>query len=463
MEKSLYEKLNEYSESDPLRMYMPGHKGNKNSCVDGAAHDITEIRGFDNLHGAEGILLKSMQLASKLWGSERSYYLVNGSTCGILAGVRTLTNRGDKVLVARNCHKAVYHAIELCGLRPVFLMPPVIEEWQIFGSVTPQSVEEALGKNPDIKLVIITSPTYEGVISDIEEISHVVHSHGAKLLVDEAHGAHLGLCAYFEKSSVVLGADIVVQSLHKTLDCPTQTAILHASRNVDLKRLSHQLSVFETSSPSYLFMSAVDKFVRKAAEDKYILSSWTNALDEFYIRTAQLSEIEIFAHTYKDIPAVFAYDKSKIILRCKNTIEFAERLGKEHNAEFEMVSPDLIIAMTGAGDNSQTLGRFADILLSADKYAERFTSGKRTFVYSKPNLSLLPEEAMEKGNKRVSVIDSIGKICGEYVWKYPPGIPLLIPGEIIPESFCEVLNNDIYREIHSQSGFLPEAISIADS
>lgn len=463
MNKSLCEKLEKYSAGNPLRMHMPGHKGSRNSCVKDAEYDITEIPGFDNLHGAEGILLESMELASKLWGSCRSYYLINGSTCGILAGVRALTRRGDKVLIARNCHKSVYHAIELCGITPIFLMPAVIEDWQIFGSVSPESVEQALKENPDIKLVVITSPTYEGVISDIEKIARTVHSYGAKLLVDEAHGAHLGLDSYFEQSSVRYGADIVVQSLHKTLDCPTQTAILHASQNTDMQRLEHQLSVFESSSPSYLFMSSTDKFIRKLWACKNSLSEWTEALGLFYSRTARLSNIEILAHTCNNIPEIFAYDKSKIIFRCNDTAAFAHKLRNKYNVEFESVSSDFVIAMTGVGDNMETLGKFAEILLAADACEGRYCTEKRDFAYSKPKLSMLPEQALEKQGRAIPVSEAVGKICAEYVWKYPPGIPILIPGEIIPETFRKVWEAGFLSEIHSQSGLLPDMITVTDN
>ena len=256
----LRERLRTYGAGNAYPFHMPGHKRQKQQgSLFPYDLDITEIDGFDNLHHAEGILEEAMERAAKLWGSRKSFFLVNGSSSGLLAGIRAVTKRGDKVLMARGCHRAVYHAVELCGLHPVYMQAEWVEEMQISGSIQPETVEKHLQEHPDCKLVILTSPTYEGVVSDITEIAKVAHRYGAYLLVDEAHGAHLGFSKGFPDTSVHLGADVVVQSLHKTLPCPTQTAILHVcTEQVDVTEVGRQLSVFQTSSPSYVFMAEID-------------------------------------------------------------------------------------------------------------------------------------------------------------------------------------------------------------
>ena len=277
-EPSLIERLHRNGEEGRLPFHMPGHKRNTERFpyLDrlSATEDITEIDGFDNLHGAEEILAEAMARAASLWHSERAYFLVNGSSCGILAGIRALTKRGDTVLLSRNAHKSVYHAVELCGLKPIFLMPPYDNERGMFLSLPPRTVREALEAHPEVRLVVLTSPTYEGVLSDTASIAKLAHERGIPLLVDAAHGAHLGLSADFPIGAVEAGADIVVASLHKTLPSLTQTAILHAGGPlVDTARLAHQLAVFETSSPSYLFLASMDGCVR-ALEDGSVMREW---------------------------------------------------------------------------------------------------------------------------------------------------------------------------------------------
>ena len=270
----LRERLRTYGAGNAYPFHMPGHKRQKQpGSLFPYDLDITEIDGFDNLHHAEGILAEAMERAAKLWGSRKSFFLVNGSSAGLLAGIRALTKRGDKVLMARGCHRAVYHAVELCGLHPVYMQAAWVEEMQISGSIQPETVEKHLQEHPDCNLVVLTSPTYEGVVSDIAEIAKITHRYGAYLLVDEAHGAHLGFCEEgFPDTAVHLGADVVVQSLHKTLPCPTQTAILHVcTEQVDATEVGRQLSVFQTSSPSYVFMAEMDGCISLLERERVFL------------------------------------------------------------------------------------------------------------------------------------------------------------------------------------------------
>ena len=218
--------LEAYGKSDVYPFHMPGHKRNPLPFPEVYGIDITEIDGFDNLHHAEGILKEAQQRAADLYGSAHCYYLVNGSTCGILASICAAVKKRGRILAARNSHKAVYHALFLSELTAEYLYPAVTE-CGIQGQITPRQVEDALKKDPETSAVVITSPTYEGVISDIEGIAKVAHVHGIPLIVDSAHGAHLGFGGEFPQNAVRLGADAVIESLHKTLPSFTQTALLH--------------------------------------------------------------------------------------------------------------------------------------------------------------------------------------------------------------------------------------------
>ncbi len=427
--KSLQQQLKEYQTKQILPMHMPGHKRNAeivpylNQLSEQL--DITEIEGFDNLHGAETILKEAMERSAKTWSSDRSYFLVNGSTCGILAAIRTMTKRGDRVLVARNCHKSVFHGLELCGLQPIFLLPPLMESG-IFGSLLPEQVEKALEKHPDISLVILTSPTYEGVISDVASICQIAHKKNIPVLVDEAHGAHLGFCNYFSGGAVKAGADLVVQSLHKTLPSLTQTAILHTNGSrMDQKRLIHQLSVFETSSPSYLLLSSMDGCVSQMTEKNFF--RWECALKCFYHTLSSLKNLSLLKKTEEQ----FLRDPSKIVIFSKNGFQLGEELRKR-KIEPEVVSSQFVLAMTGMGDTDETLNILANALLEIDSLFLETTEDEM-FVPSLPSLALLPEQALEQEFELLPPNKAKGRISAEYLWAYPPGIPLLIPGERIEE------------------------------
>lgn len=219
--RALWERLEAHHKAGYLSLHMPGHKENAALAPYlarlGAELDITELPEFDDLHDPSGVLAQGMDRAAKLWGSRKSYFQVNGSTGGLLAAIRAATRRGDQVLVARHCHKAVYHAIELCGLDPVFLLPPVEETFGLAGSLSPEQVAQALEDHPGVKLVVYPSPTYDGVVSDTAGICATAHAKGVPVLVDEAHGAHLGFHPAFPPGAMAQGADLAVASLHLSL------------------------------------------------------------------------------------------------------------------------------------------------------------------------------------------------------------------------------------------------------
>ncbi|MCM1376809.1 MAG: aminotransferase class I/II-fold pyridoxal phosphate-dependent enzyme, partial [Muribaculum sp.] len=257
----LFTRLWENSESNFYPYHMPGHKrhvwGQLSESL--ARLDITEIDGFDNLHQPEGILDGLQKKAALLYGAEESFYLVNGSTAGILSAVSCALPAGGRILMCRNCHRSAYHAAYLRNLAISYLYPQVCDGYDIFDGVTAGQVQAALDRKPDVGAVLIVSPTYEGRISDVREIARVAHSRGIPLIVDEAHGAHLGLAEGFAPNSCQAGADLVIHSVHKTLPALTQAALLHVNGQlIDRDNLKRFLHIYQSSSPSYLLMASID-------------------------------------------------------------------------------------------------------------------------------------------------------------------------------------------------------------
>ncbi|MCH5300810.1 MAG: aminotransferase class I/II-fold pyridoxal phosphate-dependent enzyme [Ruminococcus sp.] len=440
----MFEKLKNYTNGSVYPFHMPGHKRNSELLDSSLPYslDITEINGFDYLHDPKGIISEVHCKAEKLYNCDNSFMLVNGSTCGVLAGIRAITNYGDKVLVARNCHKSVYNAIELNGLTPVYVLPEYNNEFNIHTVINPSDVEKALTQNNDVKAVILTSPTYEGFVSDIKEIASISHKFNVPLFVDEAHGAHLGFSKHFPQEAVSLGADMAVLGLHKTLPALTQCALLNVKSNlVNINTLKEQLSVFETSSPSYILMSSMDKCFELLLKEKdKLFKNYYNNLIAFYNNVKSLKRLKVF---FKEDEF---FDLGKIIISTLNTnitgSKLSEILRSEYNIELEMTYDSYCIAMTSIGDKEIGFEMLSDALLKIDK---DFTSNKN-YKVSKTNL-IIPEMKFTSSYARsikgetIPLDNSNGRVSLEYIFAYPPGIPLIVPGEIISDEVINEIKN----------------------
>ena len=477
----LLERLTEYAGSDAYPFHMPGHKrreipdGIPGGFPDPYGIDITEIDGFDNLHHAEGILKDAMETAAAIYGADRSWYLVNGSTCGILSAVFAATENGGKILTARNCHKAVYHAICLNRLEAEYLYPEEITEFGINGGIRAEDVRKALekdamrcagnsgdvrGKITKIQAVLITSPTYEGVVSDIRAIADAAHEYGIPLIVDEAHGAHLEYadqCHSFPKSALEYGADIVIQSLHKTLPCFTQTAILHVKgKLVDQDRISRYLSMFQTSSPSYLFMAGMERCIRYMDGDgRNEMIRYEKRLERFMERMEGLQVLEVLDREIcGKYRTVAGWDPSKIVVSTMRAEDFhgeelAETLRRKYHLEMEMTAPEYVIAMTSLMDTEEGFERLGTALLEIDGVLRRrMESGRKEKAASEtpeglesklshPVRRMLICEAMDADTERTAFQDTVGKVSAEFVYLYPPGIPIIAPGEVFTDAIVE--------------------------
>ena len=426
-------------------LHMPGHK--RRVCpAPGLPHDwdLTEIDGADDLHGAAGILAQAMERTARLWGAARTFYLVNGATVGLLAGIRALAPAGSTVIAARNCHKSVFHAIELGDLRVRWVMPKPDADFGIHGSIAPQDVAAALDACPQAACVILTSPTYEGVLSDIASISDLCHARGVPLLVDEAHGAHylpLARAHGWRGGALAGGADIVVQSPHKTLPSLTQTALLHLGGRYGpalAGEVERQLDVFETSSPSYPLMASLDGCTGLlAAHGDAWFAAWAGRLDRFDAAVAGLARLRVLgrgADAPQGHPACFGLDRGKILVDGAAAgltgPQLADRLRRDHGFEPEMTCGSLLLAMTSPCDADDTLDRFAAALRAIDAAAP---GGRRPPQHTPPpppgQAVCTIAQALRQPSAPCLLAEAEGRVAAEYLWAYPPGVPLVVPGE----------------------------------
>lgn len=444
--RTLYDRLIEYSNSDYYGFHMPGHKRQMNMMGVAAPYeiDITEIGGFDDLHHADGILKEAQARAARVYHADETHFLINGSSVGILSAVIGVTNRGDTVLVARNCHKSVYHAIEMNGLNPVYLSPGVNPSVQFNTEVSAEDVRSALGRVPGIRAVIIVSPTYDGVVSDVEAISEAVHEKGIPLIVDEAHGAHFGFHPYFPENSNQAGADIVIHSLHKTLPSLTQTALLHMNGGlVRREKVRRYLHMLQSSSPSYVLMASIDSCVDLLENQREeLFDPYTERLEKLRTRLAGLRRLR-FEETA-------CYDRSKIVVSAGDTgltgRELHRVLSDRYHLQLEMAAGTYVLAMTSVGDTNEGMERLLTALEEIDGMTGTAqNSGLKYDIPCLPRPDVVYNsfdiEEMKK-SWQTAVLpwqDSVGRVAAEYAYLYPPGKPLIVPGERVSQEAADVL------------------------
>lgn len=463
----LYDKLKKYSKSGVYPFHMPGHKRNT-ALSDGTMPyeiDLTEIDGFDNLHNAEGCILEVQNLAERLYNVKKTFLLVNGATGGILSAVRAMTNRGDKVLVARNSHKSVYNALEICGLEPEYIVPAVDDEFGINCSITPLQVEKAIVENPNTKLLIITSPTYEGVVSDIKEICRIAHLHNVMVLVDEAHGAHFPFSDSFPVEAIQCGADVAVASLHKTLPSLTQTALLLTSNEELINPLAENLAIFETSSPSYVFMSAIEKCL-EFCENASAFDEYIKRLNSFNEKCKSLKKIKVLCYGNDEVKnhRFFDFDISKITVSVRgldiNGTQLAEILRNDFKIEPEMVCSDYVLLISTVCDTDEGFARLINALQIIDSKCSVKELNACRYSITMPKIAVKPCECSGKDGEFCLLEHSINKISLEYVWAYPPGIPIIAKGEIITQDIANIIIAQIASGINvcSTKGKIPKEI-----
>lgn len=444
----LEQKLKDYGKLDIYPFHMPGHKRIPLDEGSPYAIDITEIEGFDNLHEAREILRQEQERAAKIYGAKESFYLVNGSTCGILAAISACVRRGGTILASRNSHKSVYNGIFLRELDVVYAYPE-ITDFGLQGQIRPETVEKILRENSQIEAVLITCPTYDGIMSDIKSIAEVAHKHRIPLIVDGAHGAHLGFSKDFPENPVALGADVVIESVHKTLPAFTQTALLHLCGDlVSAEKIKKYLSIYETSSPSYILMAGISRcmsFLQEDASEKFQCLS--ENLDKFYGRTRNLKNIKILEKVdFKESDA-FDFDKSKILIFSRKAEvsgnDLYEVLLEKYHLQMEMVSGQYVLALCSVMDTKVSFERLAVALEEIDEsdlFAETKVARLENCSIYHELKQVLPIHKTEDLEKlEVDFKDAIGKINGEYVYLYPPGIPLIVPGEEITSEVIQTI------------------------
>lgn len=503
--KSLYAQLSAYGNSDYYPYHMPGHKRSSRAGEMARYYDIdiTEIDGFDDLHHAEGILREAQERANRLYGAEETYYLVGGSSCGVLASIMAVAKRGEEILIARNCHKSVYHAAILQELRVHYCYPALLEEYGIHDGVGAEDVSRMIEEYPDCRAVVITSPTYEGIMSDVGAIARAVHELDKILIVDEAHGAHLGLDPHMPTGAVAAGADLVVHSLHKTLPAMTQTALLHVQgERVDRVRLRRYLTMLQTSSPSYVMMASMDSciryveahgaegfarmrrqyniFCKKTETCKYItVGKMADMTQDTGICGEKDTKLVMGTSDTGSMLSAMRYrmagwDIGKLVIFTRtvswNGRKLYDVLREEYHLQMEMAAGNYVVAIMTIMDTEEGWQRLADALVQIDDRIEKEMSrsasekrqvcetnseaeeqifvkqdvstdcvdlvedfGRKNNRYNIPEIRMNAAQVYDRQREKIPLDAAVGRTMADFINLYPPGIPLLVPGEVMSE------------------------------
>lgn len=446
--KSLYQQLAEYANSDYYGFHMPGHKRNNNIIKADLPYqiDISEIEGFDDLNHPQGNLKEAQKKAARVYGAEESYFLINGSTAGILSAIMGSTKRGSRILISRNCHKSVYNAVLMKELNPEYLYPRYYEDPGLNGEIRANDVIQALEQVPGIEAVVVVSPTYEGVVSDIPEIAAAIHERGIPLIVDQAHGAHFGFHPDFPGNANKEGADIVIHSLHKTLPALTQTGLLHINGNIAPREdIRAHLQMLQSSSPSYPLMAGIDACIQLLEQEGTTrFGQFIENLTEFRREMKKLKKLRLV-----ETPI---HDPSKVVISTSGTDitgkELFDRLLSEYHLQLEMAAGSYVLALTSIADTKTGFDRLAYALKEID--ASLNCGAQSVKLNQLPHLDKLYTEAEAQNFPQAARVSlpweqSVGYPALERAYLYPPGIPLIVPGERITASAESILQQ--YRTL----------------
>lgn len=459
MNKAITTFLTEHADTNPVSFHMPGHKGSRIYRENGYGYfldkimdcDITEIPGADNLFQTEGIIAETMKKYERLYGVKKSYLLVNGSSGGLISAILACVRPGGKIIMARNSHKSIFNALGLASIEPVYAYPEEAEGCGILGEITAGEIVRCMDDNPDADAVILPSPNYYGICSNVRKIAEEVHKRGKVLIVDQAHGAHLRLfekyagsgagcaCAEcgFPESAETQGADIVINSIHKTLASFTQSALLNlTSDRVNPFVMEDKLQTIESSSPSYLLMATLDinaDLLEKSGER--LIKEWTDNLEYFYTEAEKIPGLRVIMPQNMDRTKI-NIDMSAYGI---NGNELEELL-MERDIFIELVTGNIVMCMTGIGNTRRDYERLIESLKEiAAKLGENKAGGQAIRPAGQPEVltRVLEKKAVPVEKEFVLIDEAAGRVCGSSIIPYPPGIPIVCPGEVIDEAVIE--------------------------
>jgi len=471
-----FDVLHDYVTSGTAPFHTPGHKqGNgmhprlRDFIGDNVlAIDLTQVGNLDDLNQPEGPIKEAQTLAALAYGADFSYFLVNGSTAGNQAMFMTAVRPGETVLLPRNSHKSATSALIMSGARPVYMRPEVDDEHHVDHCVTPQTVAAALHDHPDAKAVMITTPTYYGSTADLAAIEAIVHAAGKLLLVDEAWGPHLHFHPELPPSATSIGADATVNSTHKLLAAMSQASMLHTNgTRIDQGRLRSTLRIFQSTSPQLVLLASLDVArMQMATQGERLLSGALALARDARQRLNEIPGVYCMGTDQIGKPGIAGYDETRIVITVKGLgytgYEADQILRNRYNVQIELADLFNVVALITIGDSQDKIDKLVNAVTELAREDRPIDIYSPTGILERrlaqgtykmppiPELVITPREAFLSEHVEVPFRKSAGRICAEVVTPYPPGIPLLCPGERITENLIEYLRLEIKAGVRMQ-------------
>lgn len=444
MNTPIIDSLRKIVDNNIISFHMPGHKkgaiykmlGYEDILENLYKLDTTEIPGTDNLHSPEECIKESLKRASEVFKSDKTFYLVNGSTCGIEAAIMASANPKEKIILNRDCHQSAINSCIIGDIDPIYVNPSINKDSNTLSGVSFNDVKRVIDSNLDAKAVFLTYPTYFGDVFDLKSICSYAHEKGMTVIIDEAHGAHLGLSEKLPETALSQGADIVIQSTHKTLPSFTQSSMIHIKGNrIDINKLTNMLRITESSSPSYLLMASLDIAVDIYEKNGFdLMDKLLSNIDEFKSELYKLKNIKV--DESKDYTKIFLNTKKLGI----TGHELENILRENYNIQVELSNYYGVLLIATIGNTEDEFLKLKNALFEIDKIYKKEDYLKNvSYPVKLPKKILSPREAFYMDKKNVKIENSIGKISGEYIIPYPPGVSLVSPGEEITKEVIDYI------------------------
>ncbi len=450
-ELPLLEGVLDYIKENNISFCMPGHKNGKgffNTSIGReflkniTKFDVTEVDGVDNLHDQSGIILEASKKLSELYCSEKSYFLVNGSTSGNMIMIFSSLNEGDKVIVERNCHRSILNALIMRKAVPIYVQNVVDTKINAPGALDLEHFLKTIQANKDAKAVIITYPNYYGICTNLRYVIDISRKYNMKVLVDSAHGAHFGICNELPENAVKLGADMVVMSAHKTLPSFTQTAYLHVNNNCDINKVNFYFNVFISTSPSYLALCSMDYarfYLATYGKDKY--KKLICELNYYKNKINTIDGMRVLDKRYIDnLDFAWDIDSTRYVINLDKYYSghLLLKYLRKNKIQCEMSDSSNVVLIFSPFNNRSEFEKLYQVLNTCKLENLRTDSIKIT-NYEIPRMKLLPYEVIFRKKEFMDLNYSLGRICGDSVIPYPPGIPIICAGEIIDLNVLETI------------------------
>lgn len=449
----LLESLKEYSKRDIACFDVPGHVKNRGVDIlnkylgeNLMKMDINSSPTMDNVSNPTGVIKNAQDLLAQAYMADEAFFITNGTTQAIHAMILSIINPGEKVLLPRNIHKSVINALILCGGIPIFIQPEFDEQLGISLNITLEKVKEEIEKNCDIKALFLLNPTYYGACADLENIIELCHKNNLLVLVDEAHGAHFPFHLDLPPSAISLGADMVAVSIHKTGGALTQSsALLLNKENIRVEKVLQSINMLQSTSASYLLMASIDGArVNLVENGEEQLSKALNLSRYAKARLNKIDGIDVLSTEILKRKGVKFIDETKLCINVKGLnltgFEVYDLLYKKFSIQVELGDLYNILALVSIGTNKSDIDRLVKALSIIEKtYRKETKLSEFNMIQINPTIELNPREAFYASKESIEIKSCIGRICGESIMAYPPGIPIVTPGELITKEIMEYI------------------------